>query len=42
MMEQQTQWKENVILIDADYADRLVFDISVQLERMLERPMPKV
>ncbi|MBQ8099090.1 MAG: hypothetical protein IJ244_06165 [Bacteroidaceae bacterium] len=42
-MEQTTpHWEKNILLIDADYADRLVFDISVQLERMLERRMPKV
>jgi hypothetical protein len=40
--KKHTDWPENVILIDADYADRTVFELSVQMERMLERRMPKV
>lgn len=35
-----SQWKENVVLIDADYLDGQVFQLSVQLERMLERRLP--
>lgn len=38
----EVQWAKNVILADADYLDALVFDVSVQLERMLERPLPKL
>lgn len=32
---------ENVILIDAEYADSVAFDLSVNFERMLERRIPK-
>lgn len=32
---------ENVILIDAEYADNVAFDLSVNFERMLERRIPK-
>jgi hypothetical protein len=39
---ENTNWEENVILIDADYADQMVFELSVQLERMLERRMQKI
>ena len=38
----EVEWAENVILADADYLDSLVFDVSVQLERMLERRLPKL
>ncbi len=41
-MEENHEWQENVLLIDADYVDRLVFDMSVQLERMLGRRIPKL
>lgn len=37
---QQSQWSESVILIDADYADRVAFDLTVNFERMLERRVP--
>jgi hypothetical protein len=37
-----SQWKENVLLIDADYLDGQVFQLSVQLERMLERRLPQL
>ena len=32
---------ENIIIIDADYADRVAFDLTVNFERMLERQIPK-
>lgn len=35
------EWEENVILVDADWLDRLVFDVTVNFERMLERAIPK-
>lgn len=41
-MEENTEWEENVLLIDADYIDQLVFNVSVQLERMLGRRMPQL
>jgi hypothetical protein len=37
----QTKWSENVILADADYIDRVAFDLTVNFERMLERRIPK-
>lgn len=37
-----SRWRDNVVLIDADYLDSQVFQISVQLERMLERRLPKL
>lgn len=36
-----TEWSENVILIDADYVDDVAFNLIVNFERMLERPIPK-
>ena len=32
-----TEWSPNVILTDADYLDRVTFDLIVNFERMLER-----
>ncbi|MBO5026682.1 MAG: hypothetical protein J6C86_11160 [Bacteroidaceae bacterium] len=32
---------ENVMLIDAEYVDKVAFDLSVNFERMLERRIPK-
>ena len=31
---------KNVIIIDADYADRIAFDLIVNFERMLGRRIP--
>lgn len=36
-----TKWSKNVILADADYIDRVAFDLTVNFERMLMRPIPK-
>lgn len=38
---EQTKWSENIILVDADYVDAVAFDLTVNFERMLERPIPK-
>ena len=35
------QFKENVILADADYVDRVAFDLTVNFERMIGRQIPK-
>lgn len=35
------QWKENVILVDADYVDKVAFDLIVNFERMLGRRIPQ-
>lgn len=32
---------ENIIIADADYIDHVTFELSVQFERMLDRPIPK-
>jgi len=36
-----TEWPKNVILVDADYVDRVAFDLTVNFERMLERRIPQ-
>lgn len=38
---EKTKWSENVILVDANYADAVAFDLIVNFERMLNRPIPK-
>ena len=35
------KWSENVIIVDADYVDRVAFDLTVNFERMLGRRVPK-
>ena len=37
---QETKWAENVILVDADYADKVAFNLITNFERMLERRIP--
>ena len=37
----ETKWEENVILVDADYVDKVAFDLTVNFERMLGRRIPK-
>ena len=34
-------WCENVIVADADYIDKVAFDLTVNFERMLERRVPR-
>lgn len=36
----QTNWEENVVLVDADYVGRVAFDLIVNFERMLGRRIP--
>ena len=38
---QETRWSENVILVDADYVDKVAFNLIVNFERMLGRRIPK-
>lgn len=38
---EKTKWSENVILVDADYVDAVAFNLIVNFERMLNRPIPK-
>ena len=37
---QDTKWSENVILVDADYVDKVAFDLTVNFERMIGRQIP--
>ncbi len=37
----ETKWEENVILVDADYVDKVAFDLTVNFERMIGRRIPK-
>lgn len=36
-----TTWKENVIIADADYIDKVAFDFTVNFERMIGRRIPQ-
>lgn len=36
----RTEWKENVILVDADYVDKVAFNLIVNFERMIGRRIP--
>lgn len=35
------KWSENVIIVDADYVDKVAFDLTVNFERMIGRRIPK-
>ena len=37
----ETKWSDNVILVDADYVDKVAFDLTVNFERMIGRRIPK-
>ncbi len=39
--QQETKWSENVMLVDADYVDKVAFNLIVNFERMLGRHIPK-
>ena len=38
---QGVRWSENVILVDADYVDKVAFNLIVNFERMLGRRIPQ-
>ena len=38
---QETRWSENVMLVDADYVDKVAFNLIVNFERMLGRRIPQ-
>ena len=38
---QDIKWSENVILVDADYVDKVAFNLIVNFERMIERRIPQ-
>ena len=40
-MKNTTEWSENVIVVDADYIDKVAFDLIVNFERMIGRRMPQ-
>ena len=37
----ETKWKETVILVDADYVDKVAFDLTVNFERIIGRRIPQ-
>ncbi len=37
----RTKWSKNVILVDADYVDKVAFDLIVNFERMIGRQIPQ-
>ena len=37
----EVRWSKNVILVDADYVDKVAFNLIVNFERMLGRRIPK-
>ena len=39
--QQETKWSENVMLVDADYVDKVAFNLIVNFERILGRRIPK-
>ena len=39
--EQDIKWSQNVILVDADYVDKVAFNLIVNFERMLGRRIPQ-
>ena len=40
-MNQLSETAENLIIVDVEYVDNVVFDLTVNFERMLERRIPK-
>lgn len=40
-MEQNTHWSENIIIVDADYIDKVAFELIVNFERMIGRHIPQ-
>ena len=34
------KWSENILIADAGYIDKIAFDLIVNFERMLGRPIP--
>ena len=39
--EKQVIWNENVVIADADYIDKVAFNLIVNVERMLNRRIPQ-
>lgn len=40
-MNENNHWSENIIIADADYIDKVAFELSVNFERMIGRRIPK-
>ncbi|MBO5593249.1 MAG: hypothetical protein J5931_01455 [Prevotella sp.] len=40
-LQERTKWSENVILVDADYVDKVTFSLIVNFERMIGRRIPQ-
>ena len=40
-MNQNIEWSENVILVDADHVDKVAFNLIVNFERMIVRRIPQ-
>lgn len=40
MNKQNIKWSENIIIADADYIDKVAFDLIVNFERMIGRRIP--
>lgn len=40
-MNENTHWSENIIIADADYIDKVAFDLIVNFERMIGRHIPQ-
>ena len=41
IMQEHTHWAENIIIADANYIDRVAFDLTVHFERVIDRRIPK-
>ena len=39
-MKNLEHWSENIIIVDADYVDKVAFDLIVNFERMIGRHIP--
>ena len=40
-MKNLEHWSENIIIVDADYVDKVAFDLIVNFERMIGRHIPQ-
>lgn len=40
-MIENTHWSENIIIADADYIDKVAFNLIVNFERMIDRRIPQ-
>lgn len=40
-MNENTHWSENIIIADADYIDKVAFNLIVNFERMIDRRIPQ-